>query len=232
MIYFLSSVPNKTFDVIRKIFTNDTGASPSQSKKGKGKKRTSPKAILGSTFKPFRGLTMDTVHDLLCEVSKGTSTLKEATKKCQDIKALQKVQTAFIQVTKCDTWDTAVERYPYFTTSDMLEPFKTLDFSDPKKVPAKFFSFCQHVMDAPTNNDQESSENFDQDNHFRISHYNVIGLIWKTTMEAVDPPNVKDSLASANVSRFPGFSLSIFDIEGSTEVNNTVHCINAYVHYV
>lgn len=62
---------------------------------------------------------MDTVHELLCEVSAGTTALKKATKKCQDITALQKVQTAFLQVTKCDNWYAAEEHYPHFTTAEI-----------------------------------------------------------------------------------------------------------------
>ena len=119
------------------------------------------------------------------------------------------------QVTGCANWEAAVERYPHFTTADILEPFKSLDFSVPKKA------FCQHAINAPINNEQEPNEHFDQDKLFRILQSKVIGIMWKTAMETVDPVSVKDCLANSNV---PGFGLSIFDLEESTQVN--CKCIN------
>ena len=218
MIYFLSSLPSKTFEAVRNIFTNVSSEScTTTTKKGKGKKSSNPKMILGSTFKAFRGLDMDTVHQLLYDVGTGTATLKDVVKKCQDIKALQKVQTAFVQNTQCGNWDAAVQLYPYFTTAEKLEPFKTLDFSDSKKVPKKIFSFCQHVMSA--NNDEFADDTIKQDNHFLISHNSEFGIMWKANMEDVDPPSVKNAFTLANVTRFSGFSLSIFDLEGNTQVN-------------
>lgn len=220
MIFFLSSVSNKTFEVIRKIFNNE-GESE---KKGKNKRKSSSKMILGSTFKPFRGLNMDTVHDLLHDVSEGTTSLKEAIKKCQDIKTLQKVQSAFVKATSCGNWDSAVEKYPNFTTADMLEPFKTLDFSDANKIPKMFFSFCRHVMNSVNDNEHVSGETIDQDNHFRIAYCDVFGIMWRTPMEAVDPVTVNNAFTMASVTGFSGFSLSIFDLEGNTQVRYMLCC--------
>jgi len=108
MIYFLSSLPSKTFDAVRNIFTNKKESSTTTAQKGKGKGKSKQcKMIMGSTFKPFRGLDMDIVHDLLYDVGNGVTTLKQAIKKCVDIKALQKVQTAFVQTTQCGDWNAA-----------------------------------------------------------------------------------------------------------------------------
>jgi len=221
MIYFLSSLPSKTFEVVQDIFTNVSSESTATTKKGKGKakKGTTPKMILGSTFKAFRGMDMETVHKLLYDVVNPATntTLKGAVKKCQDIKALQKVQTAFIQTTKCGNWDAAVQLYPMFTTAEKLEPFKNLNFSDSNKVPKKFFSFCQHVMSA--NSDEFCDGQIEQDGHFQILHNTEFGVMWKTSMDKVDPHTVKNALTLANVTRFSGFNLCIFDLEGNAQVN-------------
>lgn len=67
------------------------------------------------------------VHDILQEVSHKECSFKEAITKCNDVKLLQKIQTAFIKATNCESWDETVEKYPSFTTAEKLEAFKNLD---------------------------------------------------------------------------------------------------------
>ena len=173
--------------------------------------------LKGSAFKPFRGLEANVVHDILEEVSSKKNSFKEATTKCNDVKSLQKVQAAFIKATNCKSWEEAMEKYPTFTTSAKLEPFKTLDFSNLKKIPEKFFAYCQHikqVMDGV----QQDAVCEDQDKYFFFSHESSLGLIWKTRMLDICPENTEDTLKLANISRCPGFHLTVLDLVDDYEV--------------
>lgn len=184
--------------------------------------------LKGSAFKPFRGLEMNVVHDILLKVSSRECSFKEATTKCNDIKALQKIQTAFIKATNCESWDEAMEKYPTFTTAEKLEPFKNLDFSNYKKIPEKFFNYCQHVKEVM--NEPKIVINEDHDKHFFISHQNSLGLLWKTSMSDIHPSNAESLMKTANISRCSGFHLSLLDLVDDDEVCVCVYFyMNVYV---
>jgi len=96
MIFFLSSLPSKTFKVVEDIFQ--------LYREGKIKKNSVPRSQKGidsipelkeSTFKPFRGLDPAALHQLLSEIRDKTCTIGAALDQCKDIKTLQKFQLAF-----------------------------------------------------------------------------------------------------------------------------------------
>ena len=121
-----------------------------------------------------------------------------------------------------------MEKYPAFTTAEKLEPFKNLDFSNSKKVPEKFFAYCQHikqVMNAP----QQDAVHEDQDRLFFISHENLLGLLWRTRMLDVCPETTEDTLKTANVSRCPGFHLTLLDLVDDDEVRARVFVLACIV---
>ena len=218
MIFFLASVPNRTFVLLENVFMMYSQGQLKDQVVAKSKKGicTFPE-LKGSAFKPFRGLEASVVHDLLEEVSCKGCSFKEAITKCNDIKSLQKVQTAFIKATNCDNWDEACEKYPAFTTAQKLEPFKSLDFSNPRKVPEKFFIYCQHVAEV-TKAPQQGAVHEDQDKYFFISHENSQGLLWRTNMLDVCPEDTENALRTANVSRCTGFHLTLLDLVNDDEV--------------
>ena len=148
MIFFLASLPLKTFTVLQSIYKEYTkgklkGQAVSRSNKG----IDSVLDLKGSTFKPFRNLDFDVIHQLLTEVNEKKASIKEAVVKCQDIKALQKIQAAFVKFMNCEDWDEATERFPDFATAEKLEPFKNLDFSNSTRLPDRFLNFCQQAKE-------------------------------------------------------------------------------------
>ena len=60
--------------------------------------------LKGSTFKPYRGLDFEIIH---AEIEEKKCSIKEAIDKCCDIKALNKVQAAFVKLTNCEDIDEA-----------------------------------------------------------------------------------------------------------------------------
>ena len=97
--------------------------------------------LKASTFKVFRGLDLETIHQLLTDVDNSAISIKEATTQYADIKALQKIQQGFMRVMNVSSWDEAKEMYPQHTTSEKLEPFKHLNFSG-HRLPQQFLQFA------------------------------------------------------------------------------------------
>ena len=67
-------------------------------------------------------------------------------------------------------------KYPKYTTPHKLEPFKTLNFNDPKKVPPQFLKFCQQAMvnsQTSTNNNNDGEN--DEDDIFQIEVNGIKG---------------------------------------------------------
>ena len=120
---------------------------------------------------------MATVYQLLSDLSQKKYSLKEILAHCNDIKAVQKVQTSFLKVTNYESWEEASTKYPHYTTSEKLEPFKKLDFSK-SKIPDKFLQFCQlakHASSNPTALDGSRLQ--EHDNYFLLHHQDVIGIM-------------------------------------------------------
>ena len=187
--------------------------------------------LKGSTFKPFRGLDSATIHDLLHRIFNKECSLKEAVSMCNDIKALQRIQSAFIKLTNSESWEHAVERYPTFTSAQKLEPFKTLNFTNPKAVPPQFFKYCQQAMVSQTvMSSNEVPE--DGDDTFHTRHGNVGGTIWRMDALSITPENLKTSA----VTSCHGFSLSIIDLANDhpsslKKCDQTRVCIHMYIRF-
>ena len=211
MVFFLAALKCESFQLLEKIYVLFSEGKlknqvVSRSKKG----INSFPDLKGSTFKPFRGLDANTVHELLQQIQRKDSSIKEALSQCNDIKALQKIQVSFVKATNADNWEDAVAKYPKFTTPHKLEPFKTLNFNDPKKVPPQFLKFCQQAMvnsQASTNNNNDDGEK-DEDDIFQIEVNGVKGIIWKHIPSSINP----EIFAGLRLSTCPGFSLAIIDL--------------------
>ena len=103
MIFFLASLPLKIFTVLHRIYKDYSRAKLKDQVVSRANKGIdSVLDLKGSTFKPFRGLDFDVIHNLLVEIDEKKSSIKEAIDKCCDIKALQKVQAAFVKFTNCE----------------------------------------------------------------------------------------------------------------------------------
>ena len=204
MVFFLSSLKRDSFKLLDGIYAAFAegklkGQSVSRSNKG----INSFPDLKGSTFKPFRGLDVTTIHLILLQIFNKECSLKEAASQCNDIKSLQRIQSAFMKLTNVETWEDAVEKYPTFTTVQKLEPFKTLNFTNPKVIPPQFFKFCQHAMASPNNAETENGDEL-----FHIENNDVQGTIWKCNALSINPENFK----ATSITSCHGFGLAIFDL--------------------
>lgn len=177
MIFYLSSLPNQSFDVLKQVYYAELKSqSVPRSKKGTIGKHLDLK---GNQFKCLRGLEVPEVHRLLIELKNSKISLKEMGNECATIKQMQKVQVAFIRGTNCKNWDEPCERFPLFTTAEQLEPFKKLDFSG-KTLPPTFMKFCQRATTASAHGDDlPAQEDQEQDNIFCVCHQDSIALFWR-----------------------------------------------------
>lgn len=216
MIFFLVSLPSYSYqklcDVYKK-FSEETlkGQHVPRSKKGTVSK---PLDLKGSKFKCLRGVPHTEISRLLLELSEESLSLAEMSSECNSLKQLQKVQTAFMKGTNCNTWEECQEKYSSYATAEQLEPFKKLDFSKTSKLPEQFLKFCQRIME--NENDAESSCSSTQsDTVFVTCFRDRMALFWKEDPLQINPTNLQLTMKVANVNAFPGFSLSVFDIPKS-----------------
>ena len=223
MIYFLASLPLKSFDVLQSIYkAHSKGGLKSQVIPRSDKGIDAVLDLKGSSFKAFRGLDADIIYQLLSEVDNKKSSIKEAVAKCAEIKALQKVQAAFIKFTNCEDWDEAVTKYPDFATAEKLEPFKKLDFSNPKKVPDKFLKFCQQAKEVTTSVDGH----LEHDGYFSTSHKGYMGILWHQNLFDLLPQTLSEVKCSCK-----GLNLVILDLLRSDKVIfNSLQCIYIYIY--
>ena len=124
-------------------------------------------------------------------------------------KALKKIQDAFVQYTRCENWEDAVEKYPAYITVEKLEPYKKLYFSS-KKVPNKFVTYCQRVTDGTFTPDGF----VDHGNYFSVFHQKCIGVLWSQAMFDLTPNMVNMN----DLTTCKGFGLAILDLCGSDKV--------------
>jgi hypothetical protein len=225
MIFYLSSLPNGTFEVLKQVYSMFMEAELKSQSVPRSKKGTTGKLLdlKGSQFKCLRGIEVPEVHRLLIELKNSKISLKEMSYECATMKQVQKVQVAFIRGTNCKNWDDACERFPLFATAEQLEPFKKLNFSG-KTLPPTFMKFCQRAtttaacVDAPM-----VCESQEADNTFCVNHKDCTALFWREKIKEVTPDKFtsiwKKVLPTEH--SFPGFSLSIFDIavENDSEVS-------------
>ena len=216
MIYFLASLPVKSFDVLKNIYkAHSKGRLKGQVISRSDKGIDSILDLKGSSFKSFRGLDSDTIYQLLTDIDNKKCSIKEAIGKCAEIKVLQKIQAAFIKFTNCEDWDEAVTKYPDFATAEKLEPFKKLDFNNSKKIPDKFLKFCQQAKEMSSVKDW----NQEHDGYFSISHKGFLGIVLKQNLFELTP----QALSTLNCS-CKGLNLVILDLLCSDKVQCNYLC--------
>lgn len=165
-------------------------------------------------------------------ISSKKLTFKEAVSKCNDIKAMQKLRNCFLKITGCKTWEQAEEKYPYYTTPEKLEPFKTLNCSGPD-APAQLLHFCKRAMECPCPV-QDTGVNVDHDNVFLIHNSNNSGLLWKTKLCEATPDALKSCFKQVGKGGFAGFSLSFLDFTGmemDTVCFSMYYCLYMYCRW-
>ena len=211
MIFFLSTLPNNTFSLISNVFKlYSEGQLKDQSVPHSKKGVKAFPDLKGSTFKPFRGIEAESVHQLMHELSECQISLKEAAVLCGDIKQLNRIQLSFTKITNCKNWSEAQEKFPQFTTAGMLEPFKKLSFTE-TTVPEQFMRFCKEAL---TTKERGEMPNV-HDNIFWVCKGHTYGVLWKINTADIDPESLQQGIfsGSEHMCNFNGFQLSIFDVQ-------------------
>ena len=222
MIFFLSSLPCDTYNIVSKIFkAHAEGKLKDQVIPISRKGIKSMPDLKGSTFKVFRALDFSVLHRLLKDVMDNNLSIKEATVQCNDIKSIQKIQQGFIRAMNMQSWDEATEIYPQHTTSEALEPFKHLDFSG-CNLPQQFLQFCNHVR-AIRNRSSPIEEDYDD---IFVLKYSTTAIFWKINIMDVTIDSIDLSLKKAREDKCIGFSLAMLDYTHPCELSSDQVCVS------
>ena len=228
MIFNLSSLPAESFGSLSKVYKlyadgKLKGQHVPRSKKGTMAK---PPDLKGSQFKGLRGMDSTTVERLLKEVESLKITLKELAAECSTVKALAKVQAAFVKGTNCQNWHEATAKYPEFCTSEQLEPFTKLSFPS-NTLPDRFLRFCQRATQP-----RHTVTNYSTDDVFCVtssSDNSNCCIFWREKCLKVSPSTLRNVFEGIGL-EFPGFSLSVCDHTQEKEVltymyDNLIICL-------
>lgn len=101
--------------------------------------------VIGSNFKPLRGLDVEVVHQLLKEVADKEMSMQEMMVECRDVKVMKEVQAAFMRETGISSWEEATENFPAFVTADALDEFRCCNFKS-GNMPARFAAIMMTYM--------------------------------------------------------------------------------------
>ena len=82
--------------------------------------------LKGNNFKPFRGLEIEVVLEVLQEVAEKKMSLHEMASHCNKVKQLKVVQKSFIEATGMENWEEVIEKLPSFATPEALDEFTSV----------------------------------------------------------------------------------------------------------
>ncbi|MCG8624171.1 MAG: hypothetical protein MJE68_19530 [Proteobacteria bacterium] len=192
----MACLPTSTFDHVRSIYEQYAHGSLKGQKVSKAKQASAKQPDLkGSNFKCVRGMDPNTVHTLLTEISEGKLSLTEFASECTSVKQMGKVQAGFVKATNCENWEDAKSKFPLFTTSQQLEPFKLLNFNAPT-LPQEFMRFCQNAMKKVSAAGKAVSV-YDGDDVYVVERQTV-GLFWKHELLHVNADSFSDMFSKVS----------------------------------
>lgn len=195
MIFFLASLPQDMFNVVGVIFNKFSKGDLKGQRVVKVKSDSKPLDLKGSNFKCLRGVDYATVGSLLQQVSDGKLTMFELGSQCVAFKQLSKIKSAFVKGTSSGTWEEATEKFPSFTSSEHLQPFKTLNFNS-NKLPDEFMKHCRMAITSSTRSKDTTA--IELDKLFVLPHNGCSGIIWKSGLIKITPLDFNKLLKSVS----------------------------------
>ena len=210
MIFFMASLPCEAYKHLQLVFRQFRngslkGQKVPRSKTGIGR---SSLELKGTNFKCLRGLSIETIADLLFELVEGKTSLKEMALDCQSYKGIQKVQAAFLKCTDVSSWEEAKIKFPKYACSEMLEPFKRMKFGTDRRIPAEFLSFCQRAVRSL--NSTELCHDSLPSNLFILEHRQVFGVFLEKDATAMTTAGL--SAVCSSIPHFNGVRLAVFHL--------------------
>ncbi|XP_015761745.1 PREDICTED: uncharacterized protein LOC107340856 [Acropora digitifera] len=128
-IFLLSGLEEEAFQILEDVFhafdlfkIKDQTSSVSQARKLLSGAIQQPN-LVASKFKCIRGLETRHLSGLLRKIADGKLSFAELKQHASEIKDLQVLKTGFVKKTGCKSWEEAVERFPDFTSDDLLKQF-------------------------------------------------------------------------------------------------------------
>lgn len=213
MIFFLASLPEEEYDIVKEIFglfesceIKDQKLSRSQ----RGSLINSKLDCKGVNFKPCRGLGSKMRKELLEKIRDGELSFFELNASCKYIKKMTNVKTNFMRYMNISSWELAKETYPDHTTKEKLEPFMEMSFKD-NNMPPLFQAFCKQAKCSTISPMQEASsapDHHSPQNSALLKAGNTVALVLRHDVLQLED---KVLLSSASLHSCNGFSLTIVD---------------------
>ena len=148
MIFFLASLPDEEYAVVKEIFEMFESCEIKDqklSRKQRGSLIHSKLDCKGVNFKPLRGLTPVTRKELLVNVRDGKLSFPELCTSCKYIKKMTEVKTQFMRYLNLSSWEVAEKTYPEHTKKEKLEPFLEMSFKN-DAIPPLFLASCKPAI--------------------------------------------------------------------------------------
>lgn len=147
MVFFLVSLPEEEYTLLKDIFNMFESCDIKDQKLSRSKRRSMINSKLdckGINFKPLRGISASARKELLTKVHQRELSFSELAKSCKYMKNMIEIKSHFMRYLNLSSWKIAEEKYPEHTKTEKLEAFLGMQFKD-DQTPASFAAFCKHA---------------------------------------------------------------------------------------
>lgn len=151
-IFLLSGLEKEVFSILEKVFKTfeefkikDQTSSVSQAKKLMCGAMQQPN-LVASKFKCIRGLDTDSLKALLAKVADGEMSFAEMKLRAMEIKNIAALKTEFVKKAGCESWEEALERFPDFTSEELLQQF--IGSVHKRKADREFMALIERALQA------------------------------------------------------------------------------------
>lgn len=214
MVFFLASLPEDEYVIVKEIFDLFEQCDIKDQKLSRSKRGSLVNSKLdckGVNFKPLRGLAPKIRKDLLQKVCDGEMSFSELGSSCKYIKQMTEVKTNFMRYLDIsESWEQAEEKYPEHTKKEKLEPFLEMSFKN-NVMPPTFIAFCKQAKCCSLTSTQAGPST---DNSYSSNGNNVLQAGTSSLLLLKhDVLQMEDNLLMTSTSTHScnGFSLTIVD---------------------
>ncbi|XP_068755853.1 uncharacterized protein [Montipora capricornis] len=102
--------------------------------------------LVASKFKCIRGLDTDSLKALLAKVADGEMSFAEMKLRVMEIKNIAALKTEFVKKAGCESWEEALERFPDFTSEELLQQF--IGSVHKRKADREFLALIERALQA------------------------------------------------------------------------------------
>ena len=207
MIFFLASLPEEEYVIVKDIFDHCELKDQKLSRSQRGSLINSKLDCKGVNFKPLRGVAAQTRKELLVKVRDGDLSFSELSRSCKYVKNMADVKKQFMKYMSISSWEQAEEKYPKHTKKEKLEPFLGMSFKN-DTMPTLFLAYCKQAKCSTFLEGSASAYHNSSDDVSVLQVGKSAAIILRCNILELED---KDMMSSTSAHSCNGFSLSIVD---------------------